>query len=74
MMLERSTSRQGFSTPDSIKCPKCGRYGKGPLVRENGDVHIRHTVSKERPDKPSGCETHGKRSIYCQIAKRGVPV
>jgi hypothetical protein len=74
MTLERSTTRERFTTPDSIKCPVCGKYGKGPIVRENGDTFVRHTVSKERPPNPAGNEVHTKRMIYCQTLKRGKPV
>lgn len=73
-MLERMVNPGRFTTPDSVKCPKCGKYGKGPLVRENGDVHILHRIKKDRPNVPPSVEIETKRSVYCVIALKGKPV
>ncbi len=43
----------------SNKCPKCGNYGKGPIVYQDKSMVFRHMV--KRPDKP------GKKVKICVI-------
>lgn len=63
--MERDLKPQTFHYPDSIKCSVCGKFGKGPIVRENGEVVVIHRVSRPA-DERSGAQTN-KRSVVCVI-------
>lgn len=72
-MLERDLNPGRWTPPDSMLCPRCSKYGKGPIVRDNGDVHILHRIKKERPNVPPSVEVETKRSVYCVIKVKGKP-
>lgn len=64
--MEMTLKPPTFNSPESMKCPKCARYGKGPIVRESGEVVVLHRISKPT-DTPG--QTH-KRSVYCVIREK----
>lgn len=76
--LERNLNPGRYTHPDHMKCPKCGKWGKGPLIREtaNGvETWVQHRLPKEPPKETTGrhgaIEITAKRSIYCVIATAG---